>query len=139
MNQTFMVKPLRVSVRKKVFIGFNLKYVFELLILTDHSLKPTSLYNYPMGFYNEIIHLPCGIKAEPVRKVIWFKRVGENFLKIDYKRSENYTCSKENCHILDVTINEYTEGDYKCRVCNQNGCVNSSLLVVTLLSKSNEK
>lgn len=94
---------------------------------------------YPMGFYNEIVHFPCGAKAKPAPKVIWFKRVGENFLEIDYERSENHSCSGENCQILDVTINEYTKGEYKCRGCNQYGCVNSSLLVLTLLSKSNEK
>lgn len=91
-----------------------------------------------MGFYNEIIHFPCGAKAKPATKVIWYKKVDENYIEIDYERSENYTCSGENCQILDVIINEYTEGEYKCRGCNQHGCVDSSQLVLSFLSKYNE-
>lgn len=104
--------------------------------MIDLPSTPTSLYNWEMdvvGYYNEIIHLVCGVKAKSQPFITWFKRRDGNFLEVKHD-SENYTCV-ENCQKLDVIINEYTIGDYKCRGCNEYGCGESFLLMVSLLRK----
>lgn len=106
-------------------------------IFTDLPLKPTSLYNWVMdvkNFYNEVVHLVCGVKANPAPLVRWFKRVDGNFTEIGYD-SEDYILV-ENGQQLDVTLNEYTVGDYKCQGCNEHGCDESYLVVVSLLRES---
>lgn len=86
------------------------------------------------NFYNEVVHLVCGVKAKPTPSVKWFKRVDGNYTEIKYD-SEDYI-PVEDGQQLDVTVNEYTVGEYKCQGCNEYGCDESHLLMVSLLRES---